>query len=304
MSAKQLTLGSCGALALVAWAAVAHAADATDSPGPKAGALSCAALGGDTHRLAAKFSLGLAACARGADPAPPRTAAQVQAQQLYLYDTDSPAAAAPLPAPAPSSAPGPRSPAKPAWLRLSTQGQRALQLAPIVDATARSRDIDPLLLHAIAHVESRHDAAAISSAGALGVMQVMPATASRFGATPTQMLHHAPTNVDVGAAYLKTLQQRFGNDLTLVLAAYNAGEGAVQKAGNQIPNYKETQNYVKTVMQLYQMLKPPVAQPEPRHTLSRVRPVIKGGALNRGNMVSGVPPSPAQTSPRSGFDPQ
>ena len=263
MSAKQLTLGSCGALALVAWAAVAHAADATDSPGPKAGALSCAALGGDTHRLAAKFSLGLAACARGADPAAPaapRTAAQVQAQQLYLYDTDSPAAAAPLPAPAPSSAPGPRSPAKPAWLRLSTQGQRALQLAPIVDATARSRDIDPLLLHAIAHVESRHDAAAISSAGALGVMQVMPATASRFGATPTQMLHHAPTNVDVGAAYLKTLQQRFGNDLTLVLAAYNAGEGAVERHGRRVPPYAETQSYVRQVLHEYALLRRASAQ--------------------------------------------
>ena len=72
--------------------------------------------------------------------------------------------------------------------------------------------------------------------------------------------------------------------LELALASYNAGEGAVIKAGNQIPNYKETQNYVKTVMQIYRMLKPPAAAPELRHPLSRVRPGIQGGALNRGNL--------------------
>jgi Tfp pilus assembly PilM family ATPase len=86
---------------------------------------------------------------------------------------------------------------------------------------------------------------------------------------------------------------------TSPLAAYNAGEGAVQRAGNKIPNYKETQNYVKTVMQLYTVLKPPPPVPEVvfRPSLSRVRPaaparpVIRGGAMNRGNMPSGLGPA-------------
>jgi soluble lytic murein transglycosylase-like protein len=131
---------------------------------------------------------------------------------------------------------------------------RAMQLAPDVDATARRHDIDPLLLHAIAHVESRHNTAARSPAGALGVMQVMPATAQRFGVGAARALQEPRTNLDVSASYLKTLQQRFGNDLTLVLAAYNAGEGAVEKYGRRIPPYAETRSYVRQVLDHYRML--------------------------------------------------
>ena len=70
---------------------------------------------------------------------------------------------------------------------------------------------------------------------------------------------------------------------------FRSGEGAVQRAGNQIPNYKETQAYVKTVLQLYNVLKPPAPPPEMRHPMSRVRPAIKGGAVNRGNLPPPVP---------------
>ena len=155
-----------------------------------------------------------------------------------------------------------RAPSTQAWSsRRTTAGPlplkqplRAISLAPAIDAVARKHDIDPLLLHAIAHVESRHDPAARSHAGALGVMQVMPATARRFGVAEKQALHVPDTNLEVSAAYLKTLQKRFGLDLPLVLAAYNAGEGAVERYGRRIPPYAETRGYVQRVLQQYGLL--------------------------------------------------
>lgn len=130
---------------------------------------------------------------------------------------------------------------------------RAVTLAPEVDEVARRHDVDPLLLHAIAHVESRHNPAAVSPAGARGVMQVMPATGERFGVSRAS-LHQPRTSLEVGAAYLKTLQQRFGTNLPLILAAYNAGEAAVERNGRRIPPYPETQNYVRQVLDQYRSL--------------------------------------------------
>lgn len=132
---------------------------------------------------------------------------------------------------------------------------RPVALAPLIDHAARTHDIDPLLLHAIARVESRHKTGAISHAGAHGLMQVIVPTARRFGVNAAQQLHHPETNLDVSARYLKVLQRRFGNDLTLVLAAYNAGEGAVEKYGRRIPPYRETQGYVRKVMSEYELLR-------------------------------------------------
>jgi soluble lytic murein transglycosylase-like protein len=132
--------------------------------------------------------------------------------------------------------------------------ERAIRLSPAIDAVARRHQIDPLLMHAIAHVESRHNPQARSHAGALGVMQIMPTTGQRFGVEQRGDLHHVPTNLEVSATYLKTLQERFGNNLTLVLAAYNAGEGAVEKYGRRIPPYPETQRYVTDVMATYHRL--------------------------------------------------
>jgi soluble lytic murein transglycosylase-like protein len=131
---------------------------------------------------------------------------------------------------------------------------RAVDLAPAVDAVARRHNIDPLLLHAMAHVESRHDPRARSRAGALGVMQVMPGTGQRFGVADRAALHDVPTNLEVSAVYLKSLQDRFGNNLPLVLAAYNAGEGAVERHGRRVPPYAETRRYVADVMATYQRL--------------------------------------------------
>jgi hypothetical protein len=120
-------------------------------------------------------------------------------------------------------------------------------------------------------------------------------------------------NIRTGTRYLRYLIDLFPGRLELALAAYNAGEGAVQRAGNRIPNYRETQNYVKTVMQLYGMLKPAGTATVTRLAGGRIKmqlpgmpqaPVmgLAGGAVNRGNMVSGPsrPSAPTQRSEPSG----
>ena len=132
---------------------------------------------------------------------------------------------------------------------------RAAGLAPMFDTVAQRYDIDPLLLHAIARVESRHTSTAVSHAGAQGLMQVIVPTAKRFGVGHAQALHNPQVNLDVSAQYLKRLQNQFGGRLDLILAAYNAGEGAVEKYGRKIPPYKETQGYVRKVMAEYNTLR-------------------------------------------------
>lgn len=133
---------------------------------------------------------------------------------------------------------------------------RIRALAPLMASVARRHDIDPLLLHAVAHIESRHQSQAISPAGARGLMQVMPATGRGLGVTEAEHALLTPqTNLEASARYLKQLQARFGNDLRLVLAAYNAGEGAVERHGRRVPPYAETQAYVRNVMAVYAELR-------------------------------------------------
>jgi len=142
---------------------------------------------------------------------------------------------------------------------------------------ARTHAIDYELLQALIATESGFDPAAVSPKGAVGLMQIMPATAERYGVTGDaqvpvhKKLADPRTNIRTGARYLSDLMRMFPGNLELVLAAYNAGEGAVQRAGNRIPNYRETQNYVKTVMQLYTMLKPPNMKAGGERAPSRVR---------------------------------
>jgi soluble lytic murein transglycosylase-like protein len=141
---------------------------------------------------------------------------------------------------------------------------------------ALQHSIDYELLQALIATESGFDAGAVSPKGAVGLMQIMPATAERYGITgdkrtPVEKkLADPKINIRTGARYLSHLIRLFPGQLELALAAYNAGEGAVQRAGNKIPNYRETQNYVKTVMQLYGMLKPPSMVPGGR-PVHRVR---------------------------------
>jgi len=154
-------------------------------------------------------------------------------------------------------------------------------------AASRANDVDYELLKALIATESGFDPQAVSPKGAIGLMQVMPATAQRWGvtadtkATVEKKLADPAVNIRAGTKYLRYLIDLFPGRLDLALAAYNAGEGAVMRAGNRIPNYKETQNYVKTVMQLYSMLKPPSSLSVP----GRVRMEIPaGGAIGRGNL--------------------
>ena len=107
--------------------------------------------------------------------------------------------------------------------------------------------VDPRFLHAVIKQESRYKNAAVSHAGAQGLMQLMPATAKRFG---NKDPHDAVSNIEAGTKYLKWLLKRFDGDVKLALAGYNAGEGAVDKY-NGIPPYDETQNYVKKIVANY-----------------------------------------------------
>ncbi len=119
---------------------------------------------------------------------------------------------------------------------------------PIILAASNQHGLDPKLVHAVIHAESAYDAQAISSAGAVGLMQLMPATAKQYGA---QNRKDPKQNIYAGTRYLKYLLELFNDNLSLSIAAYNAGENAVKKYKNQIPPYPETQKYVKQVLRLY-----------------------------------------------------
>ena len=118
----------------------------------------------------------------------------------------------------------------------------------LIEDAAQRHQIDVKLLHAVIQTESAYNPSAISSAGAAGLMQLMPATAQRFGVTDR---NDPDQNVDGGTRYLKHLIGLFGPRLDLAIAAYNAGENAVIRHNNTIPPYRETQDYVRQVLALY-----------------------------------------------------
>lgn len=124
---------------------------------------------------------------------------------------------------------------------------RVTRLAPIVDEVARAAGMDSALLMAVIDVESGGNPQAVSPMGATGLMQLMPDTGAQHGASN---LFDPRQNIAAGARYLHQLIHQFG-DVQLALAAYNAGEGAVQKYGGQIPPYAETMAYVPKVMGRY-----------------------------------------------------
>jgi soluble lytic murein transglycosylase-like protein len=126
------------------------------------------------------------------------------------------------------------------------------QLQRMVDSASRRYGLDPRLVSALVRVESGFQAHARSPKGALGLMQIMPATGSRYGAASARDLLDPATNIDVGSRYLRDLHGMFDGRIELVLAAYNAGEGAVRRYGNRIPPYAETREYVRKILALYQ----------------------------------------------------
>ena len=165
---------------------------------------------------------------------------------------------------------------------------------------AQTHGIDYELLQALIATESGFDTFAVSPKGAVGLMQLMPPTAERYGVkadkkTPIEKkLTDPKTNIRAGSTYLRDLIKMFPGQLELAVAAYNAGEGAVQRAGNKIPNYPETRNYVKTVMQLYGHLKPPEVVLEARRS-GRVRMEMMGGSAVSGR--ANMPPTLTAQSP-------
>ena len=125
------------------------------------------------------------------------------------------------------------------------------KFSPYVAEAAKKYSVDEKLIHAVIQTESAYNEKAISSAGAVGLMQLMPGTARRYGVSNRS---NAKQNIAGGTQYLKDLQKMFKSNLKLVLASYNAGEGAVKKYHNSIPPYPETQNYVRKVLKLYKTL--------------------------------------------------
>jgi soluble lytic murein transglycosylase-like protein len=135
-----------------------------------------------------------------------------------------------------------------AW---SAKGPTSVDIAkyiPIIDSAARAYGLDPKLVHAVIRAESGYNPNALSPKGAVGMMQLIPATAQRYGVRNS----NDPTeNIHGGSRYLSDLVKMFNGNVELALAGYNAGENAVIRAGNRIPPYPETMAYVPKVMGFY-----------------------------------------------------
>ena len=126
------------------------------------------------------------------------------------------------------------------------------QYDALIVNTALKYDLEPSFIKAVVHVESAFDHLAVSKAGAMGLMQLMPATAASYQLTSNTF--NPSNNIEAGVQHMKDLMDRYNRNMKLSLAAYNAGAGAVRKY-NGIPPYEETQNYVKKVMRLYKLYK-------------------------------------------------
>lgn len=130
----------------------------------------------------------------------------------------------------------------------SYSGGNKKKYLDLINEVAYRHQVDAKLVHAVIQTESAYNSNAVSSAGAVGLMQLMPDTARRFGVTNR---NDPDQNVEGGTRYLRHLIDMFNPNLDLAVAAYNAGENAVIKYNNSIPPYPETQNYVKQVLALY-----------------------------------------------------
>ena len=143
--------------------------------------------------------------------------------------------------------------------------RKAASHAGSIDLAARKHQIDKELIQAVIAVESCFNRKAVSPAGAEGLMQLMPATADRFGVADS---FNAKQNILAGSRYLKWLLKRYDNNLKFAVAAYNAGEGRVDRYKG-IPPFKETKHYVKNVLALYTKL-------APQKALERTKTIANG----------------------------
>ena len=130
-------------------------------------------------------------------------------------------------------------------LDIPTSGDKSLDR--LIFDVAQREGVDPRFIHAVIWQESKYKNQARSHAGAQGLMQLIPATAERFGC---ENVFDPAENIEAGTKYLRWLLKRFDGNVELALAGYNAGEGAVDKY-NGVPPYNETRNYVKIISQRY-----------------------------------------------------
>jgi soluble lytic murein transglycosylase-like protein len=128
---------------------------------------------------------------------------------------------------------------------------RSAQYDGVISGAAKAATIQAALVRAVIVVESGFNPRAVSKKGAIGLMQLQPATAKRYG---VKNIYDPEQNVRAGAHYLSDLLTRFDSNLELALAAYNAGEDAVERYGRHVPPYRETMAYVPSVMKVYQRL--------------------------------------------------
>jgi soluble lytic murein transglycosylase-like protein len=135
--------------------------------------------------------------------------------------------------------------ASPVFMPSAADIQRYAQL---IDAIARANGVDSALVHAVISAESGYNQSAVSRTGARGLMQLMPATAERYG---VRNIMDPAENILGGVKYLRDLLQMFQGNLELAVAAYNAGENAVIRYGNRVPPYAETTSYVPKVLSFY-----------------------------------------------------
>jgi soluble lytic murein transglycosylase-like protein len=148
----------------------------------------------------------------------------------------------------PSGAQAPQAERKPSpMLPGKPRAGLAPDLRQALTAAAERQQLPPALLHTVARIESGGRPEAVSPRGAVGLMQMMPATARQYGA---RNIHDTAENINASARYLRHLWRKYDGDLRLILAAYNSGEGAVDRAGRRVPNIAETRAYVQRGMNL------------------------------------------------------
>jgi len=172
--------------------------------------------------------------------------------------------------------------------------------ADLIRSAAKDASLDPALVHTVISVESGYNSAARSPKGAIGLMQVLPETAQRYGVRDPARSPEA--NLRAGTRYLSDLMQMFEGRLDLVLAAYNAGENAVLRYSQHIPPFSETRRYVPAVLAKYRAWRePPVLLPEPV-AAGPQRIVYLGGTLLDPDSVKGGRPLAFVTGTASNAD--
>jgi hypothetical protein len=168
------------------------------------------------------------------------------------------------------------------------------RLLPLIERNARLQSLDPALVKAVVAVESGFDPAAVSPKGAFGLMQLLPDTAARYGVigdskrSAEQKLLDPAVNLRAGTHYLHDLIVQFADDVSLALAAYNAGEQAVLHYGSRIPPFAETQEFVRLVEQFRRLFTPPPPAP----SRLRLKLPVKRVAVGRAQPSASPVPSP------------